>query len=250
MLQCSQQKLSSTVDTLSSSDTQGQSVGSGERVRRKFLSKGERAPRYRLSPSYFQKFKRMPAPDWAQKKLCIIVPNRRTVSPQFFSWVRTWRLLSLHTCPVRSQSLCEQGKLLFSTFLTRNEGTTDESKKRLGCYQQEQFNLPREYSVFDSSQCIVNNRKLKMRRRRESLRSNSLTWLDKAKQQLCACITLRCTFLCRQLHDYPRKYLISCFVKDVNKQWQNSFSSWTWIWLIKIQLQKSSHAFDKVSELE
>ena len=38
-------------------------------------------------------------------------------------------------CPVRSPSLCEQGKLLFSTFLTRNsEGTTDESKKRLGCY--------------------------------------------------------------------------------------------------------------------
>ena len=51
-------------------------------------------------------------------------------------------------CPVRSPSLCVQGKLLFSTFLTRNEGTTDESKKRLGCYQREQFNLPREYSVF------------------------------------------------------------------------------------------------------
>ena len=55
-------------------------------------------------------------------------------------------------CPVRSPSLCVQGKLLFSTFLTRNERTTDESKTRLGCYQQEQFNLPREYSVFDGSQ--------------------------------------------------------------------------------------------------
>ena len=59
--------------------------------------------------------------------------------------------------------------------ITRNEGTTDESKKCLGFYQQEQSNLPREYSVFDSSQCIVNNRKLKMRRRRESQISNSLT---------------------------------------------------------------------------
>ena len=39
-------------------------------------------------------------------------------------------VLSCQTCPVRSLSLCEQGKLLFSTFLTRNEGTTDESKKR------------------------------------------------------------------------------------------------------------------------
>ena len=99
-----------------------------------------------------------------KKMLCIIVPNRRTVSPEFFSWVRTRRLLSRHTCPVRSPSLCVQGKLLFSTFLTRNEGTTDESKKRLGCYQQEQFNLPRENSVFDGSQCIVNNRKFRARK--------------------------------------------------------------------------------------
>ena len=132
-------------------------------------------PGYQLSMNYFQKLKQMPAPDWAQKMLCIIVPNQRTVSPEFFSWVRTRRPLSRHTCPVRSPSLCVQGKLLFSTFLTRNEGTTDESKKRLGCYQQGQFNFPREYSVFDSSQCIVNNRKLKMRRRRESQISNSLT---------------------------------------------------------------------------
>ena len=114
---------------------------------------GERAPGYRLAPNYFQKFKRMPAPDWAQKVLCIIVPNRRTVSFEFFSRFRTRQLLSCHTCPVRSPT--KQGKLLFCQLLTRNEGTTDESKERLECYQQEQFSLPREYSVFDSSQCIV-----------------------------------------------------------------------------------------------
>ena len=51
----------------------------------KVLSKGGRALEYRLSPDHFQKFKRMSAPDWAQKKLCIIVPNRRTVAPKFFS---------------------------------------------------------------------------------------------------------------------------------------------------------------------
>ena len=61
-----------------SSETQGQSVGSGEKAERKFSSKGGRAPWYRLSPDHFQKFKEMPAPDWAQKMLCIIVPNRRT----------------------------------------------------------------------------------------------------------------------------------------------------------------------------
>ena len=140
-----------------------QSVGSGEKAGRKFSSTDE------ISPNYFQKFKRMPAPDWAQKMLCNIVPNRRTVSPEFFSWVRKRRLLSCHSCPVRSPSLCEQGKLLFPTFLTRNERTTDESKKSLGCYQQEQLNSPREYSVFDTSQCIV------MRRRRENQISNSFT---------------------------------------------------------------------------
>ena len=76
-----------------SSETQGQSVGSGEKAARKFSSRGERAPGYPLSPNYFQTFKLMPAPDWAQKMICIIVPNRRTVSPEFFSWVRTWLLL-------------------------------------------------------------------------------------------------------------------------------------------------------------
>ena len=61
----------------SSSETKGQSVGSGEKAERKFSSAGERAPGYRLSPSYVQNFKRMPDPNWAQKLLCIVVPNRR-----------------------------------------------------------------------------------------------------------------------------------------------------------------------------
>ena len=162
------------MSTVASSETQLQSVGSGEKAGRKFSSTGKRASGDRLSPNYFQKFKRMPAPDWAQKMLCIIVPNRRSVSPEFFSWVRTRRLLSCHTCPVRSPSLCMQGKLLFSTFLIRKEGTTDKSKQRLGCYQQEQFHFARGYSVFDGSQCIVNNSTFKMRRRRESQISSSL----------------------------------------------------------------------------
>ena len=72
-----------------SSETQGQSVGSGGKAGRKFLSKGERAPGYRLSRDHFQKFKRMPAPDWAQEMLCVIVPNRRKHLNEFFSCVRT-----------------------------------------------------------------------------------------------------------------------------------------------------------------
>ena len=146
---------------------------SGERARRKFSSTGERAPGYQLSQSYFQNFKRMPAPGWAQKVLCIIVPNRRTASPEF-SWVRT-RLLSimLPHLPSSFTKLVRARETFI--FYFPNYRTTDGLKKRLGCYQQEQFNLPREYSVFDSSQCIVNNKKIKMRRRRESQISNTLT---------------------------------------------------------------------------
>ena len=55
-----------------------------EKAGRKFSSTGKRTPGYRLSPNYFQKFKPMLAPDWAQKMFCIIVPNRRAVSPEFF----------------------------------------------------------------------------------------------------------------------------------------------------------------------
>ena len=82
---CTQNSFAVNFAYYPSSETKGQSVGSGEKARRKFSSTDERAPGYRLSPSYFQKFKRMPAPDWAQKMLCIIAPNRRTVSLEFFS---------------------------------------------------------------------------------------------------------------------------------------------------------------------
>ena len=49
-----------------SSETQGRSVGLGEKARRKFSSTGGKAPGYRLSPDHFQTVKRMLAPAWAQ----------------------------------------------------------------------------------------------------------------------------------------------------------------------------------------
>ena len=66
----------------------------GGKARRKFSSTGGRAPGYRLSRDHFQTVKRILAPDWAQNMLCMIVPYRGTTSPEFFSWVRTWRLLA------------------------------------------------------------------------------------------------------------------------------------------------------------
>ena len=53
--------------------TQGWLVGPGEKARRKFSSTSGKAPGYRLSPDHFQTF-----------KLCIIVPNRRTATPESF----------------------------------------------------------------------------------------------------------------------------------------------------------------------
>ena len=66
-------------------------------------------------------------------------------------------LLSPNTCPVRSPRWCVQGKLSSSTFLTRKEGTTDESEKHFGCYQLKHFNLHRESSISDRSLGIVNS---------------------------------------------------------------------------------------------
>ena len=152
-----------------SSETQGQSVGSGERTWRKFSSTGERAPGYRLSPNYFQKFKRMPAPDWAQKMLCI-VPNRRRVSPEFFSWVRTRRLLSgSFTKLVRAR---ETFIFYFPNQKRRNYRWVE---KTFGMLSAGAIEFGPNILFLTDHNVFVNNRKFKMRRRRESQISNSLT---------------------------------------------------------------------------
>ena len=67
-------------------------------------------------------------------------------SANSFSWVifmssYATPIVWPHSARFRSPSLCVQGKLLFSSFLIRNKGTADESKKRLSCFV-----------VFDGSQ--------------------------------------------------------------------------------------------------
>ena len=137
--------------------------GAGRKGATKVFNHGWKSP-WVLPSDHFQTVERLLAPDWAQKLLCIIVPNRQTVSFEFFSWVRTRRLLSRHSCPVRSPSFPNQKR--------RNYRWVE---KRFGCYQQEQFNLHWENSVSDRSQFIVNNRKFKMKRRRESKKRNRST---------------------------------------------------------------------------
>ena len=97
-----------------------------------------------------------------------------------FSWVLfvslyTTANISPHSCLVRSPSFPNQKG--------RNYQWVD---KRFRCYQQEQFNLHWENSVSDGSQCIVNNRKFKIKRRRESKKSNSLTRQNNNTYFACA----------------------------------------------------------------
>ena len=57
----------------------------GRKGATKVFKHRRKAPGYRLSPDHFKTVKRKLAPDWAQKMLSIIVRNRRTASPEFFS---------------------------------------------------------------------------------------------------------------------------------------------------------------------
>ena len=48
-------------------------VGRKLRARRNFSSSDERAPGYRLSPNYFQKFKHMSPPDWTRNTCFVLL---------------------------------------------------------------------------------------------------------------------------------------------------------------------------------
>ena len=130
----------------SSSEIQGQSLGSGKKAGRKFLLRAKEplgTDSHRTISKNSSGCRLLIGHKKCFVLLCPIGEQFLLSSSREF----------VHDgyCPVRSPSLCVQGKLLFSTFLTRNKGTTDELNKRLGYYQQEQLNLPREYSVFDGS---------------------------------------------------------------------------------------------------
>ena len=78
----------------------GAASRTGRKGATKVSSTGGKAPGYRLSLDHFQTVKRMLAPDWAQKMLCIIVPNRRTAS---ISWVL---FVSSYTTAIDSITAC------------------------------------------------------------------------------------------------------------------------------------------------
>ena len=68
------------------------------------------------------------------------------------------------------------------------------------------------------------NRELKQRRRRRQRERQKSNRFRLAKQQLCTCITLFCTFLCRRCRTTTWKCLISRFDKDVKTRQRLSSS--------------------------
>ena len=64
----------------------------------------------------------------------------------------------------------------------------------------------------------ISELKQRWRRRRQQREGEKSKRFRFAKQQLCACITLFCTFLCRRWTTTTWKCLISRFVEDVNSR--------------------------------
>ena len=68
--------------------------------------------------------------------------DSRLISTEFFSCVLSWRYAIVSPyLSVRSPRLCVQAKFSFSTFLNWKEGTTGDSGKSFGCYQQDDSSL-------------------------------------------------------------------------------------------------------------
>ena len=88
-----------------------------------------------------------------------------------------------------------------------------------------------------------NNRQLKQRRRRRQRERQKSNRFRLAKQQLCTCITLFCTFFCRHCTTTTWKCLISRFVEVVNTRQRSTFFSFQFpdLWYILLfQLQKNN----------
>ena len=69
-----------------------------------------------------------------------------------------------------------------------------------------------------------------------------------AKQQLCTCITLFCTFLCRRCTARTWNCLMTFFWGREHKTTTFYFLAWTLMQSIRIQLQKRLPTFDEMNE--
>ena len=87
----------------------------------KVFCKSKRAPGKRVSPDHFQAFVRMLAPDWAEKILWIIVPNRWTVTSESLSCVLTRHFISIYIRePQKSRGIISDVGKKYISRSTRN----------------------------------------------------------------------------------------------------------------------------------
>ena len=192
--------------------------GSGEMARRTFWSTGGRAPWYRLSPEHFETVKRILAPDWAQKMLCIIVPNRQTASPEFFLWVRTYGYWLDHglsgSCTKEMHAV---RKLSVWYKLSISEYCLSENQRRFSedtsLSLQQVFTLALIF-VLGSSRCHDNWQPGKRRNKSEFTFFQSLLWLF----QLAYFVKCKQTLL--ELNFWrERKFCHSLLVYVLRKTW-------------------------------
>ena len=84
------------------------------------------------------------------------------------------------------------------------------------------------------------NRELKQPRRRRKQEQQQSNRVRLVKQQLCTCITLFCTFLCRHCTTTTWKCLISRFVENANTRQQLYFSfAELWYSLLEFNSRKN-----------
>ena len=88
-------------------------------------------------------------------------------------------------------------------------------------FQETKKEFPYTAAIVSINRCFL--RELKQRRRRRQQERHKSNWFRLAKQQLCTCSTLFCTFFSLpSLHDYDVKLPISRFLRDVNTEQQLS----------------------------
>ena len=138
-------------------ETQGQWVAPAREKRRE-----EQRQKSPFVPTFTRPFPKLKAnaDSWLGTTMfSICVPKPRTAYySEFFSCVRTRRLLSRHTCPVRSPRLCVQGKLsyllIFPNKKRRNYRWLGKTFRMLsaGTFQFAPWNFRRAFSL-DPTDC-------------------------------------------------------------------------------------------------
>ena len=102
--------------------------------------------------------------------------------------------------------------------------------------------LPMEFA--QSYPVII--RELKQQRRQRERQISTSFWLT--KQELCTCITIFCTFLCRHCTTTRWNFLITRFRKDVKTREKFWVSLSNLRYSIQNQLQKNCPALDKLNQ--